>query len=367
MTTQFSIAELTDLVHTATGNFTGQLPSGVPSTSQNRISWAAGIHQGLIDPINLGVTQPLRVVRITLTMAGQSTWTLDTVDGVTVTNIASGTTETTYSVDEWLYLTSIQKLRLVTTGGGTTSVRMVVTVAGAQGANGTDFSAYFIWNGSKLTTTVPISTDDPVDDQDVATKKYVDDNAGGGGLSGFGAFGSSPNAAGASVSGATITLQPADATHPGGVTTGVQSFAGDKTFTEDVTANSITLGAVESINVPGNGRIVFGGGNYIHNISASGRTDATGGWSANGVASGSIAYESENGARWAFSTADASAYLARNAANVINTPGKLTATTGLGVGNSVSATVPGTVVKKLEIFDANGVSLGFIPIYDAIV
>lgn len=45
---------------------------------------------------------------------------------------------------------------------------------------------------------------------------------------------------------------------------------------------------------------------------------------------------------------------------------KMLAQGGLGVGNSVAATTPGTVVKKMEIFDGSGVSLGFIPIYDAI-
>lgn len=38
----------------------------------------------------------------------------------------------------------------------------------------------------------------------------------------------------------------------------------------------------------------------------------------------------------------------------------------LGVGNSASATTLGTVTKKIEVFDAAGASLGFVPIYDAI-
>lgn len=38
----------------------------------------------------------------------------------------------------------------------------------------------------------------------------------------------------------------------------------------------------------------------------------------------------------------------------------------LGVGNSASATTPGTVVKKIEVFDASGTSLGFLPVYDSI-
>ncbi len=39
---------------------------------------------------------------------------------------------------------------------------------------------------------------------------------------------------------------------------------------------------------------------------------------------------------------------------------------GLAVGNSAAATTPGSVVKKIEIFDYTGVSLGYIPVYDAI-
>ncbi len=47
--------------------------------------------------------------------------------------------------------------------------------------------------------------------------------------------------------------------------------------------------------------------------------------------------------------------------------GKILTTGGLGVGNSAAATVPGTVTRKMEVFDAAGASLGFIAIYDAIV
>lgn len=46
--------------------------------------------------------------------------------------------------------------------------------------------------------------------------------------------------------------------------------------------------------------------------------------------------------------------------------GNLRLTGNLGVGNSVAATLPGTVVKKMEVFDQDGVSLGFIAIYSSI-
>jgi hypothetical protein len=51
------------------------------------------------------------------------------------------------------------------------------------------------------------------------------------------AFGATPNANAASLSGQALTLQPADATNPGGVSTTTQTFAGDKTF-NDVLINA---------------------------------------------------------------------------------------------------------------------------------
>jgi hypothetical protein len=38
----------------------------------------------------------------------------------------------------------------------------------------------------------------------------------------------------------------------------------------------------------------------------------------------------------------------------------------LGVSNSASATTPGTVVRKIEVFDGRGSSLGFLPVYKSI-
>ena len=45
---------------------------------------------------------------------------------------------------------------------------------------------------------------------------------------------------------------------------------------------------------------------------------------------------------------------------------KVLAPGGIGVGNSVAATTPGSITKKIEVFDANGISLGFIPVYNSI-
>lgn len=56
----------------------------------------------------------------------------------------------------------------------------------------------------------------------------------------LGAVGSTPNANAASLTGQALTLQPADASFPGVVTTGTQSFAGAKTFTGAITASNLS-------------------------------------------------------------------------------------------------------------------------------
>lgn len=52
--------------------------------------------------------------------------------------------------------------------------------------------------------------------------------------------GSSPSSSAASLAGQVLTLQPADATHPGVLSTSAQSIAGAKTFTGAVTASNIS-------------------------------------------------------------------------------------------------------------------------------
>ena len=106
----------------------------------------------------------------------------------------------------------------------------------------------------------------------------------------IGAFGATPAAGGATIDAATqvLTLQPADATHPGLVTTGAQTFAGTK---------------------------------------------------SSAVASGSDAFKMLDGARFNLSTADANAYLYRASANYIYTPStlggaKLISTGSVGVGTN---------------------------------
>jgi hypothetical protein len=63
---------------------------------------------------------------------------------------------------------------------------------------------------------------------------------GGSGVDTLAVIGSAPNANGASITGTTLTLQPASASFGGIMTTTTQSFAGDKTFSNDLTVSGNT-------------------------------------------------------------------------------------------------------------------------------
>jgi hypothetical protein len=56
----------------------------------------------------------------------------------------------------------------------------------------------------------------------------------------FGAFGSLPNGNAGVISGGVITLEPADASNPGGVSTSAQAFAGTKTF-DNIIDNGLSV------------------------------------------------------------------------------------------------------------------------------
>lgn len=73
----------------------------------------------------------------------------------------------------------------------------------------------------------------------------------------LGAVGASPSANGASLSGQVLTLQPADATHPGVITSGTQTFAGNKTFNNTILSQSNISGdSVTASGGPFNARSV---------------------------------------------------------------------------------------------------------------
>lgn len=79
----------------------------------------------------------------------------------------------------------------------------------------------------------------------------------------LGTFGSSPNSSGASLSGQVLTLQPANGSQPGGVSTTTQTFAGNKTFSGTIAASNfsgsssgtntgdVTLGTANGLSLVG--------------------------------------------------------------------------------------------------------------------
>lgn len=71
---------------------------------------------------------------------------------------------------------------------------------------------------------------------------------------------------------------------------------------------------------------------------------------------------------WGAGTSDYDTTLTRVANQGLRTERKLLATQGIGVGNSVPASVIPTanLVRKIQIFDENGASIGYIPVYSAI-
>ena len=71
------------------------------------------------------------------------------------------------------------------------------------------------------------------------------------GIISLGAFGSTPNADGLSLSSNTLTMQPADGTNPGGVSTTTQTIAGAKTFTTSI-ATGVAGASIGGVLVSGN-------------------------------------------------------------------------------------------------------------------
>ena len=112
----------------------------------------------------------------------------------------------------------------------------------------------------------------------VATTEYVKNSivAANAGLSAIGAISGTSNARGATISGTTeLILTPADATNGGVVTTGAQTFAGAKTFTNttifgtDITVNGLTVGKGGGNNLA---NTAIGSGALALNTSGSGST-----------------------------------------------------------------------------------------------
>jgi hypothetical protein len=90
---------------------------------------------------------------------------------------------------------------------------------------------------NSLTGALTIAAGSGISISSVGTTITVTNTAGG--LS-VGSFGSTPNAAGLSLAAGVLTMQPADGSNPGGVSTGTQTFAGNKTFSGTIAASNLS-------------------------------------------------------------------------------------------------------------------------------
>ncbi|MBP6054234.1 MAG: hypothetical protein KA527_01230 [Cytophagaceae bacterium] len=100
------------------------------------------------------------------------------------------------------------------------------------------------------------------------------------GVTTMAAIGSTANANGASISGSTLTLQPANASFGGVVTTAAQTFAGAKTFDANIVSNGVKLGTV------GGSNNVLVGGNAMNTTTTSDYNTAIGSYTLNKITSG---------------------------------------------------------------------------------
>ncbi len=140
----------------------------------------------------------------------------------------------------------------------------------------------------------------------------------------FAIAGASPNTSGASLSGQTITLQPADGSNPGLITAGTQSIAGSKTFLSPISGSLLgnATTATSTTNFSGN---LLGD---VTGTQASTVVSLVGGQSAVNVASGSVL------ANAATNLNTASTIVKRDASGNF-TAGTITATL---IGNATSTT-----------------------------
>ena len=157
-----------------------------------------------------------------LTVVGLRGVTLPTLGATAGLLKYTGTGTNTWVFDSSTYLTANQSITLsgAVTGSGTTAIT-------------TTLASSIVGISNLSATGTPSSTTFLRGDNTWATPA-----GGGGGSVSLAAVGTSPNANAATLTGSVLNLEAASASFPGVVTTGVQTFAGAKTFSPAVTASA---------------------------------------------------------------------------------------------------------------------------------
>jgi hypothetical protein len=163
--------------------------------------------------------------------SGAATWTTTTAG---VTSISAGSTGLTPST---------------ATTGAVTLGGVLNVVNGGTGTSTLSTNAVLLGNGTNAVQSVAPGTSGNILASNGTTWTSVAMPASG--VSTVGTIAVSSNAKGATISGTTITLTPADATNGGIVTTGAQSFSGTKSFVDMSLSGAITGASTVSSTIAG--------------------------------------------------------------------------------------------------------------------
>lgn len=172
----------------------------------------------------------------------------------------------------------------------------------------------------------------------------------GSGVTTMGSFGSSPNNNGGTISGTTLTLQPADSTHPGGVSTASQFFAGAKSFLDTLTISKTSNGSTD--------HLLF--------LNPSGNL-TTQRWKFGSTEVATLGIDSS--AEWAFHTAsDSSSYLfytgpslaSQNLSVLLDGNGVLSEANVVAFGRVVAGAADASSPATLNAYGSIAVKLGLI-------
>jgi hypothetical protein len=144
--------------------------------------------------------------------------------------------------------TSGQFLTSAGTGAPTWTSTIPVT-SGGTGAATLTSNAVLLGNGTGAVQTVAPGTTGNVLVSNGTT--WVSQAAGASGVSLLGSIAATSNVKGATISGSTLTLTPADATNGGIVTAAAQTFAGTKTFADVAVAGALNGNSTTSSTIAG--------------------------------------------------------------------------------------------------------------------
>lgn len=207
------------------------------------------------------LTRSLTINGATQTLAADRTWTITANTPNSLTNgygltggVFDGSVARTWVADTSSVSGLVSKLRLATNLAGYVKKATTITINGVT----QDLSDNRIWTAGTVTSITPgygltpqtaitsaggFAVDTLVLDTVYAKIGDIPSIS-------FGTFGSTPNAQGGSYSGGVITLQPADATNPGGLSTIAQTIGGAKSLTDALSliGTNSTLNFNRSVN-----------------------------------------------------------------------------------------------------------------------